>query len=68
MIGIAFEVHDTWKLDKEMSALDDKSEEEKERVRLQTRHRAVNPSSMDVVHYALSHAGLLTGEDLNSSL
>ncbi len=64
MVGVAYEIHDTrvrriqWEKRKEEEEEDD---EERESARLTMHYKDVDPSAVDIFHYAFSHAGLLTG-------
>ncbi|XP_071547166.1 lysophospholipid acyltransferase 7 [Panulirus ornatus] len=59
LIGICFEVHDTWRKRGEMKKIDDK--EKKAQLELELKYEEVDPSPMDVFHYAFCYIGVLTG-------
>ncbi len=48
LMGLAFEVHDSEKQNSDSDILERK-------------YKTVNPSALDIFHYAFSHAGILTG-------
>ncbi|CAL4091818.1 unnamed protein product, partial [Meganyctiphanes norvegica] len=59
LVGLCFEVHDTWRKSGELKKTS--NEEEKKLLELQLEHEEVNPSAMDVFHYAFCYLGALTG-------
>ncbi|XP_045138233.1 lysophospholipid acyltransferase 7-like [Portunus trituberculatus] len=59
LIGICFEVHDTWRKQGELKKEDDK--DKKIKLQLELQHEEVHPSSMDIFHYAFCYIGVLTG-------
>ncbi len=60
MVGVAFEIHDT-KRRREKAAKEGGPDEEE---RLVMKYKDVEPSALDIFHYAFSHAGLLTGSKI----
>lgn len=63
LIGLAFEIHDTKKLELEMEAALKNNEaiSEVESKKLQLKWKGVNPSLVDTFHYAFGYTGILTG-------
>ncbi|XP_050739721.1 lysophospholipid acyltransferase 7-like [Eriocheir sinensis] len=59
LIGICFEVHDTWKKRGELKKEEDK--DKKAQLEMELRHEEVEPSPMDICHYAFCYIGVLTG-------
>lgn len=59
LVGICFEVHDTWK--KRGMLKKSESEEDKKNLVIQLKYEEVDPSPMDVFHYAFNYVGVLTG-------
>ena len=75
MIGLAFEVHDLYYKDKNVTAVLSKkydttskesSQEDKETDELMKRHVEI-PSAINIFHYAFCHAGILTGMAISIS-
>lgn len=59
MVGLAFEVHDSWKNKKQMEQCVPKDSGD---LRLQTKYQNINPSFADMFCYSFCYIGLLTGE------
>lgn len=59
LVGICFEVHDTWKKRGQLKKSD--NEEDKKNLAIQLKYEEVDPSPMDVFHYAFNYVGVLTG-------
>ncbi|KAB7506011.1 Lysophospholipid acyltransferase 7 [Armadillidium nasatum] len=59
LVGICFEVHDTWVKKKKLKVTE--SDEEKQQVKLELKYEEVNPSGIDVFYYAFNYIGVLTG-------
>lgn len=66
LVGICFEVHDTWK--KRGQLKKSESEEDKKNLVIQLKYEEVDPSPMDVFHYAFNYVGVLTGNVYGLSL
>lgn len=60
LIGICFEVHDTWKKRGELKKEEDK--DKKAQLEMELRHEEIEPSPVDVCHYAFCYIGVLTGK------
>jgi len=61
MVGLALEVSETSQTKRKLTAPDCKDEEKPE-LQLSLQFRGVKPSFIDVIHYAFSHVGILTGK------
>lgn len=63
LIGLAFEIHDTKKLELEIEAAlkNNEATSEVESKKLQLKWKSVNPSLVDTFHYAFGYTGILTG-------
>jgi len=65
MIGVAFEYRDSVvnkaKAKGQRSDDSEEKKEEEEQLQLEIEYRSVDPSALDLFHYGLSHAGVLTG-------
>ncbi|XP_042217763.1 lysophospholipid acyltransferase 7-like isoform X3 [Homarus americanus] len=59
LIGICCEVHDTWRKRGEAKKEEDK--EKKAQLELELKYEEVDPSPMDIFHYAFCYVGVLTG-------
>ncbi|KAK3871125.1 hypothetical protein Pcinc_023689 [Petrolisthes cinctipes] len=59
VIGVCFEVHDTWLKRGQVKKLEDK--EKKAQLELELKYEEVDPSPMDIFHYAFCYVGVLTG-------
>ncbi|XP_069942145.1 lysophospholipid acyltransferase 7 [Cherax quadricarinatus] len=58
LIGVCFEVHDTWRKRGEAKKNDD---EKRAQLELELKYEEVDPSPMDIFHYAFCYIGVLTG-------
>lgn len=61
MVGLSLEVSETSQTKRKLTAPDCKDEEKPE-LQLSLQFRGVKPSFIDVIHYAFSHVGILTGK------
>ncbi|TRY68844.1 hypothetical protein TCAL_03048 [Tigriopus californicus] len=59
LIGLAFEIHDTEKLELEIKSTENADEVETKK--LQLKWKGINPSLTDTFHYAFGYTGILTG-------
>lgn len=60
LIGICFEVHDTWRKQGELKKEDDK--DKRAQLELELQYEEIKPTSMDIFHYAFCYIGVLTGK------
>ncbi|XP_045601058.1 lysophospholipid acyltransferase 7 [Procambarus clarkii] len=58
LIGVCFEVHDTWRKRGEAKKEDD---EKKVKLELELKYEGVDPTPLDIFHYAFCYVGVLTG-------
>lgn len=59
VIGVCFEVHDTWLKRGQIKKLEDK--EKITQLELELKYEEVDPTPMDIFHYAFCYVGVLTG-------
>ena len=59
MVGICFEVHDSWKKEGKLKKVED--EAEKEKLTLELKYEKIDPNIQDIFHYAYCYLGVLTG-------
>lgn len=59
VIGVCFEVHDTWLKRGQIKKLEDK--EKIAQLELELKYEEVDPTPMDIFHYAFCYVGVLTG-------
>lgn len=59
VIGVCFEVHDTWLKRGQIKKLEDK--EKIAQLKLELKYEEVDPTPMDIFHYAFCYIGVLTG-------
>ena len=57
MVGLAYEVHDTYTLRKEVE-----KEDVENKVKLKYEYKKIDPSFADIILYGYCYIGLLTGE------
>jgi|SRR6218665_1712524 len=61
MVGLAFEVHDSWKNEQQLEQSD---QDDSEGLRRQINYQNINPTFTDMFFYSFCYIGLLTGEVL----
>jgi lysophospholipid acyltransferase 7 len=66
LVGLAFEVHDTFQLKKHLYGVQtDKLQDEKTdfaELELKIKFQQVQPTFIDIFHYAFCYIGVLTGD------
>ncbi|VDL97017.1 unnamed protein product [Schistocephalus solidus] len=61
VVGVAFELHDTWKTAYTLKKLKNDNSEEYENLQLRLKYKAVFASPVDLLCYLYSYIGMLTG-------
>ncbi|XP_068227150.1 lysophospholipid acyltransferase 7 isoform X2 [Palaemon carinicauda] len=59
LVGVCYEVHDTWK--KRGLLKKEEDDEIKTKLKLELKYEEVDPSPVDIFHYAFNYVGVLTG-------
>ncbi len=60
LVGLAFEVHDTY-----MNKKAAEKEDVEEKIKLQIKYQSVSPTFADMMLYSYCYVGLLTGKRIN---
>ena len=73
MVGLALEVHETAKLNKQLKQSNQTGENQDantdlNQVELALKHQGVKPTFLDVFHYAFCYIGVLTGKQRTITL
>nr|VZI05932.1 unnamed protein product [Spirometra erinaceieuropaei] len=61
VVGVAFELHDTWKTAYTLKKLKDENTEEYQHLKLKLKHKGIFASPFDLLCYVYSYIGMLTG-------